>query len=173
MHFAMAATVCLLTACTGGAGDVDPGGPCFPCLSDADLFRPDADHGTMTTPHRVNLDGILFTHQDTTATSTTRAFDAYDCGPTLDQSGSEVWYDVSIDHDVPVRITITHEAEVNVDLYLLVRGEFELETTCLAHGDESIEITIPPGTNQLVVDTPRVDSVESPGSYALEIAPTS
>lgn len=162
----IAVLLTLCGACAGGAGDE---GTNTSPSSDADLFRPDADFGTKATPHRVELDGLPFTHSDSTAESASRQLDSYECGPGGDVSGREVWYSLSIDHPVPVRINVAAEDGVEVDLYLLVRGEEDETSTCLAHGDTTIDATVPPGTNELVVDTPVVGGEERAGAYVLTI----
>lgn len=153
-------------ACSGGTGD-ERGGPAL--LSDADPFRPDADFGTPIEPHRVELQALPFTHSDSTAESDSRQLDSYACGPAADVSGREVWYSLSIDHPVPVRINVAAEDGVDVDLYLLVRGEEDETSTCLAYGDTAIDATVPPGFNHLVVDTPVVGGEERAGAYVLTI----
>lgn len=163
--------VLALSACQGGSG-TGHGGPSDFGSSDADTTSPDATPGTPATPYRIDLFQLPYTVSGDTSLGLSTV-NSYSCAPEIDEGGSEIWYLMSVDVAIPARFTVTSEEGVDVDLHVVIAesGNGNV-TSCLARGDESIDVTVPAtevGANYLVVDSPTVSGVTRPGAYTLTV----
>jgi MYXO-CTERM domain-containing protein len=114
--------------------------------------------GTPTTP--IPVTSFPFTDQRNTTQSTSRMFDRCPVAPSIDQSGPEYVYAVTITQPGTLTLAVSDDASADIDLQLL---EALAPAGCVARHDSTISRTVGCGTYYVVADT----FGSSAGAYTL------
>ena len=144
-----ALAVLALAACGGPSAGPDAG-------ADAAAAPDGAPGAAGTWDDPIEIDALPFLARGDTTGAASRA-SRYDCAPTLDESGGEVVYRLTVAEPTIVRFGVDDRAgdAIDVDLHVVsgapdARG---LATGCVARANLAIETEVPAGTWFVVADT--------------------
>ena len=143
-------------------------------ISDAaipDAAAPDAapgDAGVECPEGLICVDQFPYHDEGDTSTSESRQFDSYGCAPSVDESGPEVIYRLTLQEDGFLSAAVPDDVpDVDIDLHLL--GSLD-PGDCIDRGNYQVGAHLTAGTYYLVADTWVTSSLEElSGPYQLDI----
>jgi hypothetical protein len=147
----------------GGASPEDAGEPADGG-EPPDAGSPDA--GTPCPPGQVCVDQFPFTHAGDSAVDGASVFNAYGCAPTLNESGNERIYRVTVPADGFLSAAVRESPGVDVDVHILSALDAQ---ACLSRGNFHAKADVSAGTYYVVVDTFVSAGVPQAGAYELDI----
>ncbi len=113
------------------------------------------------------VDSLPFFETNDTTTSDSSQFDAYSCAPTLDESGPEILYRVTVPATGYLGILLDDSTEgVDIDAHLLTDLDPD---TCLSRGHYDAGDLVGPGTYYVAADSYVEGGVELSGTYGITI----
>ncbi len=126
--------------------------------------NPASFRGLGTAAQPIEVDGLPFQHSgDTTEAPST--IDAYDgCSATQNESGPEIFYQLTVSRPTPVRAFVLDRAGVDVDLHLLSGAA--TAAACVARDDRMISRTLEAGTHYFAVDSFTASAGALAGQYS-------
>ena len=127
----------------------------------ADHIEEGPSTGTMGEP--IEIEQFPYSDLRWTAGAASDDLDRYSCAPDTDESGPEMLYTFSVAEAGTLRLTVSDDDGVDVDLHLLDGPTAE---DCLVRDDSAIEQWIDPGVYWISIDT-YVGGNEFPGPYLL------
>jgi hypothetical protein len=104
--------------------------------------------GTPTTP--IPITSFPFTDQRDTRQSTSRLFDRCSVAPTIDESGPEYVYSVTVSQPGTLTISVADDAATDIDVELLTLPSTH---ACVARHDSTVSRAVGCGTYYVVADT--------------------
>lgn len=150
-------------AALGDAAQPDGAGADADAASDAG-----ADAGLPCPQGLLCVDQFPYHDDNDTSTSESSLFDAYGCAPSLDESGPERIYRLTLVEDGFLSAVVPDDVpDVDIDLHLL--GSLD-PNDCIDRGNFHVSAHLSAGTYYLVADTwVTSDFEELSGPYALDI----
>ena len=119
-------------------------------------------------PGRICVEAYPYRHEFSTIDSAMQ-FDTYSCAPSIDESGPEVLYQLTIEQAGFLSVAVYDEANVDVDVHIL--GTLDPQD-CLDRGHHHARTDVTPGTYYVVVDSFAQNGSNFAGSYTLDIGLT-
>jgi hypothetical protein len=150
---------------TGGGGDgapTDGGGGTDPGTGDlsTDVVQSPCPDGVIC------VDSFPFTHMGDTTNAPSSTFNNYSCAPTIDESGPEVIYRVTVPSSGFLSAAVYDGNAVDVDVHILTDRD---PSTCVDRGDHHARADVTPGYAWVIVDTYVLQGVPQVGPYRVDI----
>ena len=127
----------------------------------ADHIEEGPSTGTIGEP--IEIEQFPYSDLRWTAGAASDQLDRYSCAPDTDESGPEMLYTFSVAEAGTLRLTVSDDDGVDVDLHLLTGPTAD---DCLTRDDSAIEQWVEPGVYWISIDT-YVGGSEFPGPYLL------
>jgi len=117
-------------------------------------------------PGVVCIETLPATLSGDTSIALSAVFDAYSCKPSVDESGPEVIYQVTVPGDGFLSAAVYDSTGVDIDVHIL--DDLDPET-CLSRGHHQASSDVKAGTYYIVADTFVSDGELLSGAYELDI----
>jgi hypothetical protein len=130
----------------------------------SDVWAPCTPDGSHACPFRI--ESLPFSDTRDTAAGGEATFDTYSCS-TADESGPEIVYELHVDTEATLQVSVDCQAPVDIDVHLLDGDD---PNACLARDDASIAYDITPGRYLIVADTFVEGGVALSGTYTLHVS---
>jgi hypothetical protein len=126
----------------------------------ADQGAPDGDgpnhvgDGSASAP--ILIDGLPFTFAGNTSLSTTRTRDVWTECSNADESGPELFFEISLATAARIQVRAISRTGSDVDVHHVINGQ------CQARDDVELELDLAAGVHQFVVDSYQGDALAGP-----------
>lgn len=127
---------------------------------------PQPDAGSTCPQGVICVDTFPFTDNRDTALEGESALDGYSCAPTLDESGPEIVYRVTVSADGFLSAAVYEQPGVDVDVHILSNWD---AATCVDRGNHDVGADVSAGEVWVVIDTYVSGGVEQSGPFRVDI----